>query len=304
MLRRPPSSTLFPYTTLFRSNANSQSDNKDRPSWSEDLPERQEQPDLDMDNQVDSVNLDMELSRDDLFADDPMMQRDKDPVVNNPTEDESTQTADEQAAEAQRLAQQQADVEAQRQAKELADAEAQRLAKEQTDAEAQRLAMEQAEAEAQRLAKEQDDAEAQILAQQQADIESQITAEELADEEAQKLAAEEAIRLADEEADETQAASTTKDSTDDYPWNILEKVAAEYPISAIRSNKEGWVDIELTLAPNGIITDAKSVGSYTNYRPFLDPAIDAVKQWRYEPPSNYGINHDLTKTVRVIFKLK
>ena len=133
------------------------------------------------------------------------------------------QAAEEEAkrqAEAQRLAeeeaQRQAEAEAQRLAEEeaqrQAEAEAQRLAEEeaqrQAEAEAQRLAEEeaqrQAEAEAQRLAEEeaqrQAEAEAQRLAEEEAQRQAEAEAQRLAEEEAQRQAEAEAQRLAEEEA--------------------------------------------------------------------------------------------------------
>jgi len=58
------------------------------------------------------------------------------------------------------------------------------------------------------------------------------------------------------------------------------KVAAVYPELARRMNITGTVKVEVTVAPNGSVKDAKVVGGH----PVLaNAALEAVRKWRFEP---------------------
>jgi TonB family protein len=58
------------------------------------------------------------------------------------------------------------------------------------------------------------------------------------------------------------------------------KVQALYPDLARRMNLSGTVKLEVTVAPNGIVKDAKVVGGH----PVLaNAALEAAKKWRFEP---------------------
>jgi TonB family protein len=60
---------------------------------------------------------------------------------------------------------------------------------------------------------------------------------------------------------------------------VKSKVAPGYPDLAKRMNITGVVRIQLTVAPNGSIKDAKLLGGH----PVLgSAALDAVRKWRYE----------------------
>lgn len=60
---------------------------------------------------------------------------------------------------------------------------------------------------------------------------------------------------------------------------VKSKVAPGYPDLAKRMNITGVVRIQLTVAPNGLIKDAKLLGGH----PVLgSAALDAVRKWRYE----------------------
>ncbi len=66
------------------------------------------------------------------------------------------------------------------------------------------------------------------------------------------------------------------------------KVAAVYPELARRMNITGVVKVEVTVAPNGSIKNARLVGGH----PLLaNAALDAVKKWRFEtgPEDSTGI---------------
>jgi TonB family protein len=58
------------------------------------------------------------------------------------------------------------------------------------------------------------------------------------------------------------------------------KVAAVYPELARRMSLSGTVKVEVVVAPNGTVKDAKVVGGH----PVLaSAALDAVRKWRFEP---------------------
>jgi len=60
------------------------------------------------------------------------------------------------------------------------------------------------------------------------------------------------------------------------------KVQPEYPALARRMNLSGTVKIEVVVAPNGSVKDARVVGGH----PVLaNAALDAAKKWRFEPTS-------------------
>ncbi len=58
------------------------------------------------------------------------------------------------------------------------------------------------------------------------------------------------------------------------------KVQPEYPELARKMNITGLVKIEVVVAPNGTVKDAKIVGGH----PVLaTAALEAVRKWRFEP---------------------
>ena len=61
------------------------------------------------------------------------------------------------------------------------------------------------------------------------------------------------------------------------------KVAPTYPELAHRMNISGTVKIEVTVAPNGTVKEARVVGGH----PVLaQSALDAAKKWRFEPAAS------------------
>jgi TonB family protein len=60
------------------------------------------------------------------------------------------------------------------------------------------------------------------------------------------------------------------------------KVQPEYPALAKKMNISGTVKIEVVVAPNGTVKDARVVGGH----PVLaSAALDAAKKWRFESAS-------------------
>jgi TonB family protein len=61
---------------------------------------------------------------------------------------------------------------------------------------------------------------------------------------------------------------------------VKSKVQAVYPELARKMNLSGTVKVEIVVAPNGTVKDAKVVGGH----PVLaNAAQDAVMKWRFEP---------------------
>ena len=59
----------------------------------------------------------------------------------------------------------------------------------------------------------------------------------------------------------------------------------------------------MTLASDGTIINVESIKSYRNQKLFVNAALDAVRNWTYDPPINYGIQTNQVKVVRIVFKL-
>ncbi len=226
--------------------------NEQKPSWSEDLPEKVEAPDMEVLKETrKKIELDLDMSdfvRPDL------------------------ETQDAPAGE-------QADTEAE--AVKDASQEAERLAEEQRrQEEAARLAEEQRrQEEAARLAEEQ-----------------------RRQEEAARLA-EEQRRQEPSPATSSQPDPVSSEAGATYVWKFIHQVAPDYPVKAFRERKEGWVDVDVTIAPDGTVVDAVVVRIYRNLRIFAKPALKAVRQWRFDPPQDHGIEQPQTRRYRVEFKL-
>jgi len=81
-------------------------------------------------------------------------------------------------------------------------------------------------------------------------------------------------------------------------------VVPEYPVEAAKNGIEGLVTLEATISENGDVTGVKIVPSSTP-QPLLEKsAVNAVKQWKYEPfRNNAGKAIPVIFTVNVNYKL-
>ena len=68
-------------------------------------------------------------------------------------------------------------------------------------------------------------------------------------------------------------------STDVIP---LVRVSPDYPPSALARNIEGWVQVQFTVAPTGMVRDVKGVAADPPHV-FDQAALRAVERWRYNP---------------------
>jgi TonB family protein len=81
---------------------------------------------------------------------------------------------------------------------------------------------------------------------------------------------------------------------------LVKKVQPEYPPEAREKRIEGTVKLKVVLRKDGFVT----VQSVAEGDPLLSPAaIDAVRQWRYEPTLVNGQPIDMETTIEVTFTL-
>ena len=88
-----------------------------------------------------------------------------------------------------------------------------------------------------------------------------------------------------------------------YEWVIIQQEPVKYPVKAAINNLEGWVEVEVVINPSGKVVSASAVKYSSRGRVFGKPAIQSVNGWLFEPPSNVGINTNLTRIYKVEFNL-
>jgi len=249
-----------------------------KPSWSSKLPDRNDAP------EIDAVEEDGELSgltmdRSALFGDD------EDSSLNIEDSTEAIIQKNEEVTEQDR------------------QAEADRIAEQDRQAEADRIVEQEKQAEADRIAEQEKQTEADRLADQEklAEIDRRSKQEKIALD--QKRAAEK--RASEQVTNNATSSTETSNEIDSkpYTWKKIQHSSPEYPIKAARGGKEGWVDVEFTIDSSGKVIGAHPIKAYKNLKLFNIAALKAVRQWKFEPPSNFGIRINQTKTVRVVFNL-
>lgn len=80
------------------------------------------------------------------------------------------------------------------------------------------------------------------------------------------------------------------------------KMSPEYPRSAALEGTEGWVDIELVVAADGTVAEARVVDSQPA-RVFDRAALRALYRWKFEPRRVDGIATQRTAIMRMEFSL-
>ena len=276
--------------------------NEKKPSWGSKMPTREDAPDLKYDVDLDE---DDEMERSDFGIDRSRILYSDEKV----SVDESSEISPPEITSAEELA----EIEKKKRK------QAEKLKQEQRKAEEERLAEEQLKQQ-QRKAEEERLAAEQLKQQQRKAEEERIAAEQL--KEQQRL--EEEKRIAEQIAKEGSAIDKKEELTQEnpateesqletvvvaptniqkYSWKKIKNALPEYPIKAARGKKEGWVDVELTIDSTGTVVDAKAIRFANSYRGFNNAAVRAVRKWKFEPPSNYGINDQLSKVVKIVFQL-
>lgn len=97
--------------------------------------------------------------------------------------------------------------------------------------------------------------------------------------------------------------SVTEEKNKEYKWRKIKDEPPQYPQRAYKNQKEGWVDVQLTINPEGNVVDTIAVASYNDQSLFNRSALNAVRKWKFEPPRTYGIEEPMTTQVRINFKL-
>jgi protein TonB len=82
----------------------------------------------------------------------------------------------------------------------------------------------------------------------------------------------------------------------------VKSAAPTYPAEAVRSRKDGWVQVEFTVDASGNVTDAK-VANADPPRLFNTAALDAVRRWSFKPRMENGKAVEERMSRRIEFKL-
>jgi len=108
--------------------------------------------------------------------------------------------------------------------------------------------------------------------------------------------------VASKEAYEEFAKGAVKAEGEIKPPRLIKRVSPIYPEEARKSKVEGVVILSARTDKKG---NVEAVQVLRSVDPLLDQAaIDAVKQWKYEPFIKDGKSHKVVFTVTVAFKLK
>ncbi len=253
-----------------------------KPSWSSRLPDRNEAPELDADEGGEDEELSgLTIDRSSLFNDDEDLDLNTDVGDEIKTIDGNSEAVEK--AQADRIAEQEKQAQADRIAEQEKQAQADRIAEQEKQAQADRIAEQEKQAQADRIAEQEKQAQADRIVEQEKETEYQNNVTE-------------SVVTVKENKGENKAKP--------YTWKKTKNSLPVYPISAARDKKEGWVDVEFTIDNSGKVIGAHPKKTYKNLKIFNKSALRAVRQWTFEPPSNYGIRINQTKTVRVVFNLE
>jgi len=270
-----------------------QSNDDSKPSWSEKMPERQDAPDLDIENDIDTtIELDLgdfNMDRGDVDEDD------SEPSDLRKLEEEK-KAIEEKIARQKRLA--------------AAKAEEERLQEQQRIAEEKKRAEQLAEEQriADKLAQDKKLADEKLAEEALANQQETDNNTENTPDPAETEITSTAIDTTVPETETKTEIDTTPIETDTitanaYSWKKIKNVLPEYPPQAARNDREGWVEVEIEIDTNGVVVEANVTQTSRNYKVFNKAALKAVKKWRYEPPANVGITANQTRTVRLVFRL-
>lgn len=86
-----------------------------------------------------------------------------------------------------------------------------------------------------------------------------------------------------------------------YKWVVTERAPVDFPAVAARRQLSGWVDIEVTLNPQGDVVASEAVDYSADGRVFIDAAESSVNQWRFQPPQEQGVNDLVSNVYRIEF---
>ncbi|KAA3645763.1 MAG: TonB family protein [Proteobacteria bacterium] len=100
-----------------------------------------------------------------------------------------------------------------------------------------------------------------------------------------------------------QGDAETEFASEQYQWQVLNQAPLEYPITAARNRLEGWVDIMVTINPDGEVIALEEEKYSSRGRIFVNPAKESLQKWQFEPPKNQGITNNLSRSYRIEFEL-
>ncbi|MDX1572166.1 MAG: energy transducer TonB [Xanthomonadales bacterium] len=89
---------------------------------------------------------------------------------------------------------------------------------------------------------------------------------------------------------------------DEFHLKPVEKVSPDYPRKAFLDGQEGWVDLEITVAPDGTVADVQIVDAEPR-RVFERAAVRAALDWRFEAPESSGLSTNQSGVFRFEFKM-
>jgi protein TonB len=112
------------------------------------------------------------------------------------------------------------------------------------------------------------------------------------------------VPLADPGSELAEAAAVGTGAGSDRDVVPLVRVDPEYPPRARQRGIEGYVDLEFTIAPTGVVENPRVIGA--NPRDiFDDAALRAVRRWRYNPRLENGVAVSRTGIrVRLLFEME
>lgn len=157
------------------------------------------------------------------------------------------------------------------------------------------------------------DAQKAQLAQQNAAAAAKLQAEQqataaAAEAQKQQAAREQAARVAQQQPAQAPAArpvaapARSADAEAITDAVLVRQVNPRYPTAAMRSNQEGWVDVELTVGSDGTVSNVNVVDAQPKHV-FDRSAVDAVSKWEFKPAMRNGEPMTVTLRRRLQFNL-
>ena len=94
--------------------------------------------------------------------------------------------------------------------------------------------------------------------------------------------------------------STTQELPAGFEWIKIDGPEPLYPRNASVRGQQGWVDLRLTVAPDGVVEDVMIVDAEPK-RVFERAAVRAATKWVFKAPSDWGITESISHVYRVRF---
>jgi periplasmic protein TonB len=154
---------------------------------------------------------------------------------------------------------------------------------------------------AQQLAQQNAASAAKLQAEQQASAAAEAQRQQAAREQAARVAQQQPAAVAPvAAAPRPVARAATDESISDAV--LIRQVNPRYPTAAMRSNQEGWVDVEMTVGADGTVGNVSVVDAQPKHV-FDRSAIDAVSKWEFKPATRNGEAISATLRRRLQFNL-